>query len=225
MEKYALIVAGGSGLRMGKAVPKQFLLLHGKPLLWHSILAFCEAFTDINIILVVPPLHLGNELLQQLPSKNVSLIAGGDTRFASVKNGLEKVPDNAVVFVHDAVRCLVSKPLILRCYEQTITKGNAVPVIAATDSLRISKEGSHCVIDRQQIRIVQTPQTFMSNDIKEAFGQPYIEAFTDEATVLEAYGKEVFLTEGDYENIKITKPLDLLIAEQILKERSSFQKP
>ncbi len=220
MEKYALIVAGGAGLRMGNAVPKQFLLLHGKPILWHSIQAFQQAYQDIKFILVVPQTHLQNNFLQRLSSEKITIVQGGETRFQSVKNGLDKVPDNAVVFVHDAVRCLLSEQLIQRCYEQTIIKGSAIPVVAATDSLRIEKEASHFVIDRQQIRIVQTPQTFTSTALKEAFTQPYKDVFTDEATVMEAFGKQVHLIEGEYENIKITRPLDLLIAESVLRKRT-----
>ncbi len=226
MKKYALIVAGGSGLRMGHPTPKQFLLLHGKPVLWHTIQAFHKAFNDINIVLVVPSVSIENDWIKILPYyEKITFVSGGETRFHSVKNGLNQVPDEAVVFVHDGVRCLTSLSLIQRCYEQTLQRGNAVPVVAATDSLRIDKDGTHCVIDRQHIRLVQTPQTFLSSELKAAFNQPYHDAFTDEATVMEAFGKAVFLIEGEYENIKITRPLDLLLAEKILELRSSFQKP
>lgn len=222
MKKYAVIVAGGAGLRMGHTTPKQFLLLAGKPVLWHTVQAFRNAFANIIIILVVPQIHLQTEEVQGLLSRTTIAVAGGETRFHSVKNGLDKVEDNAIVFVQDGVRCLTSVNLIQRCYEQTLSKGNAIPVIAATDSLRIDKEGAHCVIDRQHIRLVQTPQTFLSAELKEAFNQPYHAGFTDEATVIEAFGKEVFLIEGEYENIKITRPLDLLIAENILKTRTEI---
>ena len=222
MEKYALIVAGGAGLRMGNETPKQFLLLDGKPVLWHSVQAFQQAFADIKIILVVLEAHLQNEWIKTLSNTNNILIeTGGETRFHSVKKGLQNVPKEAVIFVHDGVRCLLSPHLIRRCYKQTIEKGSAIPAVAATDSLRIEKNALHEVIDRQQIRLVQTPQTFCSNDLKAAFTQPYQTAFTDEATVMEAFGKPVFLIEGEYENIKITRPVDLLIAEAILKNRLS----
>ncbi len=223
MKKYALIVAGGSGLRMGNEIPKQFLMLHGKPLLWYSIQTFQKAYQNINIILVVPQAYLQNDLLQSLALQNTIIIAGGETRFQSVKNGLKNVPDDAVVFVHDGVRCLLSIQLIQRCYEQTIVKESAIPVVPATDSLRISKQDSHYVIEREHIRLVQTPQTFISHHLKAAFSQPYNETFTDEATVMEAFGKEVFLIEGEYENIKITRPVDLIVAEKILAERLLFQ--
>ena len=222
MEKYAVVVAGGSGLRMKHATPKQFLFLHGKVVLWHTVQAFQKAFDDINIVLVVPQTHLQLEEVQQLISAKIIVVEGGENRFQSVKNGLDKVPDDAIVFVQDGVRCLTSVNLIQRCYEQMISKGSAIPVVAATDSLRIDKDGSHCAIDRQHIKLVQTPQTFFSTDLKAAFRQPYHASFTDEATVMEAFGKEVFLIEGEYENIKITRPLDLLIAEKILEQRSSF---
>lgn len=223
MEKWAVIVAGGAGLRMGNVIPKQFLFLNSKPLLWHTVNAFQQAFADVNIVLVVPKTHLQNETIQNLLSDKIIAVEGGSTRFESVKNGLQKVPYNAVVFVHDGVRCLVSQQLIQRCFEQTLVKGNAIPVVAATDSLRIENSGSHSVIEREKIRLIQTPQTFLSTELKKAFEQPYQTSFTDEATVMEAAGKEVFLIEGEYENIKITRPIDLIIAEEIIKQRSFFQ--
>ena len=219
MEKYALIVAGGSGTRMGNITPKQFLMLQNKSLLWHSVHAFHSAFSDIQIILVLPESHLQVDIEKEFSSTNIKFVAGGTTRFQSVKNGLSHVPDDAVVFVHDGVRCLLSTGLITRCYEQTRMKGNAVPVVKATDSLRIDKDNVHCVRDRNHIRMVQTPQTFASTDLKLAFEQPYQDSFTDEATVMEAFGKTVHLIEGEYENIKITRPLDLLIADTILSQR------
>lgn len=222
MEKWAVIVAGGAGLRMGNAIPKQFLVLYKKPVLWHTVQAFQQAFADVNIVLVVPQNHLQNETIQNLLSNKTIAVEGGETRFQSVKNGLQKVPNNAVVFVHDGVRCLVSPELIHNCFEQTLAKGNAIPVVAATDSLRIENSGSHSVLEREKIKLVQTPQTFLSTELKKAFEQPYQTSFTDEATVMEAAGKEVFLIEGEYENIKITRPIDLIIAEEIIRQRSSF---
>ncbi|HXL58696.1 MAG TPA: 2-C-methyl-D-erythritol 4-phosphate cytidylyltransferase, partial [Chitinophagaceae bacterium] len=144
------------------------------------------------------------------------------TRFDSVKEGLKLVKEESVIFVHDGVRCLISVPLIRRCYNQAVGKGSAIPAVAATDSIRILKNGSHCVKDRQQVRIVQTPQTFLSSILLPAFEQEYNESFTDEATVVEAYGAEVFLTEGEYDNIKITRSVDLLIAERIIEDRSAL---
>ena len=225
MKKYAVIVAGGSGTRMGNVIPKQFLLLKGKPLLWYTIDSFLRAFEDIQIILVLPNDHFikGEKIVSQLNVENkIIIVAGGNTRFDSVKEGLKLVKEESVVFVHDGVRCLISVPLIKRCYNQALEKGSAIPAVAATDSIRILKNGSHEVKDRQQVRIIQTPQTFLSNILLPAFEREFDESFTDEATVVEASGKEIYLTEGEYDNIKITRPIDLLIAEKIIEDRSAL---
>lgn len=225
MKKYAVIVAGGAGTRMGNVIPKQFLLLKGKPVLWYTMDSFLRAYEDMQIILVLPKDHLrkGEMIVHQLNAAGkVSIIEGGYTRFDSVKAGLQMIKEEAVVFVHDGVRCLISVPLIRRCYAQTLQKGSAIPAVAATDSIRIVKNGAHYVNDRQQVRIIQTPQTFLSKVILPAFEQPYNDSFTDEATVVEASGEQVFLTEGEYDNIKITRPIDLLIAERIIEDRSAF---
>lgn len=220
MKKFAVIVAGGSGARMKSATPKQFLLLHGKPLLWYTIQAFMKAYNDIHIILVLPAAHIQSDLIQSLLSENITTTTGGDTRFHSVQNGLKLVEKNSLVFVHDGVRCLVSPDLICRCGEQAERLGSAIPAVMATDSLRMEINGSHQVIDRQTVRMIQTPQTFRSELIVPAFEQPCREYFTDEATVVESCGHQVFLIEGEYENIKVTRPVDLWFAEKILSERS-----
>lgn len=225
MKKFAVIVAGGSGTRMGNVTPKQFLLLKGKPVLWYTMDSFLRAYEDLHIILVLPKDHLkkGEKIINQLDAEGrVTMVEGGNTRFESVKEGLKKVEADSVVFVHDGVRCLISVPLIRRCYNQAIEKGSAVPAVAATDSIRIIKNGTHYISDRQQVRIIQTPQTFLSDIILPAFEQAYNDAFTDEATVVEAFGTAVYLTEGEYDNIKITRPIDLLIAERIIEDRSAF---
>ncbi len=226
MNKHAVIVAGGIGKRMGNIVPKQFLLLHDKPVLWYTLDTFLRAYTDINIILVLPDNYLkkGEAVIKDFfENKHIEIIKGGDTRFHSVQKGLKKVGEKSVVFIHDAVRCLVSVPLIQRCYKQALEKGSAIPAVAATDSIRILTATHHKIADRQQVRIIQTPQTFLSDIILPAFNQPYNDAFTDEATVVETYGTKVFLTEGEYENIKITRPVDMMIAERILEERSALK--
>ena len=217
MEKYAVIVAGGSGLRMGAAIPKQFLLLRGKPLLYYSIKAFIDAFEDINIILVLPSAHFkeGESIITEGGFKNVVLTEGGETRFHSVQNGLDLIKEESIIFVHDGVRCLVSSDLIKRCYEQALELGSAIPAVSATDSIRIEEGNHHRIEDRNKVRIIQTPQTFQSNILLPAFRQNFQPAFTDEATVVEANGEKVFLIEGDYNNIKVTRPIDLVIAEQI----------
>lgn len=224
--KTAVIVAGGSGTRMGSATPKQFLLLKGKPLLWYTIRAFLDAYADMQIILVLPEAHIdnGKAIAAEFPEADIQFIVGGDTRFASVKNGVMAAPDDAIVFVHDGVRCLISPELIQACYTQTVEKGSAVPAVASTDSVRLSAaDGSHHVVDRQFVQIIQTPQTFPAKGLKAAFQQTYRDAFTDEATVVEAAGGVVHLIAGDYSNIKVTRPIDLLMAERILEERKSFE--
>lgn len=222
MKKYAVIVAGGSGQRMGAAMPKQFLLLQQKPLLWYSLHAFLQSFDDIYIILVLPSENMaeGKQIAKDVKAEEkITVTAGGTTRFHSVQNGLAYVTEPSIVFVHDGVRCLVSKELIHRCYKQALEKGSAIPAVAATDSIRIINTNDHAVADRNNIRIIQTPQTFRSEILLSAFNTAYKDSFTDEATVVEASGQKVFLIEGEYENIKITRPSDLLIAEQILASR------
>lgn len=223
MKKYAVIVAGGSGVRMKSVVPKQFLLLRGKPVLWHSINAFIEAFTDIHIIVVLPAAHMasGETIIQDLQSQHpIQLLAGDETRFGSVKNGLGVIREECVVFVHDAVRCLATAALIQACYQMAVEKGNAVPAIAATDSMRLSTEMGNTSLNRDEVRIIQTPQTFLSSVILPAFEQPYNPSFTDEATVVEQSGGTIHLIPGETNNIKITRPIDLIIADQLLEERT-----
>lgn len=224
MKKIAIVTAGGMGTRMGAKLPKQFLLLSGKPVLWHTLNAFINAFEDIDFVLVVPDdfVNTATELASELNiSQKTVIVAGGRTRFDSVKNGLATIKESAIVFVHDGVRCLVSPDLIKRCYVQAIEKGSAIPAVASTDSVRIAMEDDHKVIDRAKVSIIQTPQTFKSELILPAFNQSYQERFTDEATVVESTGNRVYLIEGDYQNIKITRPIDLIIAEQIIADRVS----
>lgn len=220
MQKIAVIVAGGMGQRMGASIPKQFLLLNGQPILWHTLRRFLSTWDDLHIILVLPAEHKdeGSKIVQSLQAADrVTITEGGDTRFQSVKNGLSLIKEPAVIFVHDGVRCLLSSELIKRCYAQTLEKGSAIPAVAATDSIRIVEGEAHYVADRNLVRIIQTPQTFLSDILLPAFQQSYQASFTDEATVVEAAGKKVFLMEGEYTNLKITRPEDLQIAEQILQ--------
>jgi 2-C-methyl-D-erythritol 4-phosphate cytidylyltransferase len=223
MNKIAVVVAGGSGQRMGLSIPKQFLLLKGKSLLWHSINAFLQAYDDMQVVVVLPENYLekGKEIASEFYSNKIHLTTGGPTRFHSVKNGLQALDTkNSIVFVHDAVRSLVTINLIRCCYEYALLKGSAIPAVAATDSIRIATENEESIVaDRKQVRIIQTPQTFVASILIPAFNQEYTDAFTDEATVVEAMGSKVFLIEGEYNNIKITRPIDLLIAEKILEEK------
>jgi 2-C-methyl-D-erythritol 4-phosphate cytidylyltransferase len=223
MKKYAVIVAGGSGQRMGAAMPKQFLLLAGKPLLWYSVSAFLESFDEMGIILVLPKDSIaeGEKIAAGLgATAKIQITEGGTTRFHSVQNGLALVKEPSIVFVHDGVRCLVTPSLIRRCYEQALEKGSAIPAVAATDSIRIVEGSNNTVADRNNVRIIQTPQTFKSNLLLPAFKTAYKDSFTDEATVAEAAGNAIYLIDGEYDNIKITRPADLLVAEKILAGRA-----
>lgn len=220
MKKFAVIVAGGNGQRMGATIPKQFLLLKEKPLLWYTLDTFLNTFVDLEIILVLPEDHFtrGAELVNLFKdSKRIQIVKGGETRFHSVQNGLQRVSDNSIVFVHDGVRCLVSRELIIRCYEQAMVKGSAIPAVSATDSIRIADKEKSMVAERNNVRIIQTPQTFKSELILPSFKQQFNPNFTDEATVVEANGNMIFLIEGDHHNIKITRPIDLFLAEKILE--------
>ncbi|MCS3800166.1 2-C-methyl-D-erythritol 4-phosphate cytidylyltransferase [Niastella sp. OAS944] len=224
MDKYAIIVAGGSGLRMGTTLPKQFLPLCGKPVLWHSLETFLTAWPDVQIILVLPKDHqqIGADVVNTTSDPTrIRITVGGETRFHSVKNGLALIENPGVVFVHDAVRCLITTNLIHRCYEQTVEKGNAIPAIQPIDTLRIETPDGSQLLDRTKVRVIQTPQTFFSDIIKKAFEQPYNASFTDEASVVEKLGVAIQLIEGEATNIKITRPLDILLAQKILEERTA----
>ena len=222
MNKYAIIVAAGSGKRMGSAVPKQFLMLHHKPVLYYTLKTFLEAYHDLQLILVLPEEYtdLGREIIDAYFDYNrIQITSGGETRFHSVQNGLRLVQGEAIVFVHDAVRCLLTTDLIHRCYEHSLQMGSAVPVIIAKDSVRLLNEelNDNEVLDRNKVVLVQTPQTFHSRILQPAFQIDFKERFTDEASVVEAYGLKISLIEGEEYNIKITRPLDLLIAEKLLE--------
>jgi 2-C-methyl-D-erythritol 4-phosphate cytidylyltransferase len=219
MKKIAVIVAGGSGARMNSSTPKQFLLLNDKPVLYYAIQTFLQAYIDLQIILVLPEenIAVGQEIIDAFFDYNrIKITAGGRTRFHSVQNGLKLIDEECIVFVHDGVRCLLSKSLIHRCFDAAIEFGSAIPVINCTDSLRLINEENNEALDRSKIKLVQTPQTFHSKILLPAFNIDFKEKFTDEATVVEAFGLKVHLIEGEETNIKITKPIDLIIAEQII---------
>jgi 2-C-methyl-D-erythritol 4-phosphate cytidylyltransferase len=223
MYKYAIIVAGGSGVRMGNVVPKQFLLLNDKPILYYTIKSFLDAYADMQVVLVLPEeyMKVGKELVEKkFNQSSIQYATGGETRFHSVKNGLQLIKEESIIFVHDAVRCMVTVGLIQRCYEQCLQTGTAIPVIAAKDSLRLITTGGTTSepIDRNNVVMVQTPQCFHSQIILPAFNIDYKEHFTDEATVVESFGIKVSLVAGEESNIKITHPVDLLIAESILNK-------
>lgn len=224
MKKYAVIVAGGSGTRMGGDIPKQFMMLKDKPVLYYSISIFLETYPDLQVILVLPVefTDMGQEIIDAYFDKDrIRVTAGGDSRFQSVKNGLALVEEESVVFVHDGVRCLLSGDLIRRCYTKAMETGSAIPVVPSKDSIRmLTEEGSEAV-DRNLIMLVQTPQVFHSKILLPAFQIDYKDKFTDEATVVEAYGLKVSLVEGEDSNIKITRPADMIIAARILESRIS----
>lgn len=209
---------------MGTTLPKQFLPLCGKTVLWHSLQTFLNAWPDLQIILVLPKDHqqAGADIVNTTSDPaRIRITVGGETRFHSVMNGVALIENPGVVFVHDAVRCLITTGLIHRCYERTVEKGNAIPAIQPIDTLRIETPDGNQLIDRTKVRIIQTPQTFFSDIIKKAFEQPYDTSFTDEASVVEKLGVAIQLIEGEATNIKITRPLDILLAEKILEERKA----
>lgn len=219
MKRYALIVAGGSGTRMGATVPKQFLNLKGKPILMHTLHAFASARVD-EIILVLPEAFLENwhSLCRShqfiIPHKTV---IGGNTRFASVQAGLRLVEDQALVAIHDGVRPVIQGPLIQNGFETALEHGSAIAALPLKDSIRVrTTEGHTESVNRADYFMVQTPQTFQSSLIKKAYDQQYAATFTDDAGVFETLKKEVTLIQGDYKNIKITTPEDLAIAALFL---------
>jgi 2-C-methyl-D-erythritol 4-phosphate cytidylyltransferase len=228
MKKYGIIVAGGVGARMESSTPKQFMLLHEKPVLYYTIRTFLEAYDDMNIILVLPEDYtdMGREIIDAyFDYTRIQITAGGETRFHSVKNGLRLVEEDGIVFVHDGVRCLLTTDLIHRCFNKALENGSAIPVVPAKDSVRLLEGESNEAIERNKVVLVQTPQTFHSRILLPAFEIDYKERFTDEATVVEAFGLRIELVNGEENNIKITRPIDLIVAEHILEKRLASVNP
>ena len=220
MKKFAIIVAGGSGNRMKGAVLKQFLELKGRPVLMHTFDRFINYSPEIEFVLVLPESQMGfwKELCKkhQFQIKH-KLAPGGETRFQSVKNGLEIISEEGIVFIHDGVRPLVTKQTIQNCFNTAVAQGNALPVIPVTESVRFADSDENKPVDRSKYFLVQTPQTFQTVLIKEAYNQATSSNFTDDASVLEQYGHPIKLVEGNRENIKITWSEDLLVASAFLK--------
>lgn len=218
---YVVIVAGGQGQRMGMAVPKQFLLLDGKPVLYYTVKAFNDVLPAAHLTLVLPEaqLSMAQMVLQHFPEGlDLTIVSGGATRFHSVRNGLQNIPANALVMVHDGVRPFVSSALIERCIKGAIVNGSAIPAIPVTDSIRSVSGSVSKPVDRASLKSVQTPQTFKAEVLLPAFRQEFNESFTDEATVVETNGSPVFLVDGEKNNMKITTPEDLEIAEIFVKK-------
>ncbi len=218
---YIIIVAGGKGLRMGSDIPKQFLPIGGKPVLMRTLERFRQYSPTLQIILVLPKAQ--QDYWQKLCKEyafdiDYQLADGGETRFHSVQNGLAKIPDNAqgVVGVHDGVRPFPSIDVIRNCYETAREKKAVIPVIPVVETVRHLKGDTSVTVPRNDYRLVQTPQTFDIQLLKEANRQPYNDGFTDDASVVEAYGFDITLVEGNRENIKITTPYDLKIAEVLI---------
>lgn len=222
MERYAIIVAGGKGLRMGGDIPKQFLPIGGKPVLMRTIEVFRQAYPDIHIILVLPTSQ--QEYWQQLCKEYsftdpFQIANGGETRFHSVSNGLKLISDEAegVVGVHDGVRPFVTVETICCCYDEAVEWGAVVPVVPVVETVRqLREDGTSVTVPRDAYKLVQTPQTFRISLLKEAYRQLYIPSFTDDASVVEAFGKPVHLVEGNRENIKITTPADIRFVNGLL---------
>lgn len=217
---YIIIVAGGKGLRMGTDIPKQFLPIGGKPVLMRTLERFREYSKELQIILVLPKAQQNywHQLCEEYHfSVKYMLADGGETRFHSVQNGLALVPDDAegVVGVHDGVRPFPSVDVICNCYKAAQEKKAVIPVIPVVETLRHITEGTK---PRGEYRLVQTPQCFDIQLLKAANKQPYNDGFTDDASVVEAFGFDVTLVEGNRENIKITTPFDMTIAEALLQK-------
>ena len=216
MKKYIIIVAGGSGSRMGYDVPKQFLDLNSKPILMHTVEKMHQSLDHSEIILALPKSEFDTwkKLCEEHQFEvNHQVVEGGNTRFESVSNALKKVNEQSVIAVHDGVRPLVKISVVNECMQTAQEKGTAIPVIAIEESLRQKTDNGSVVVNRDQYLIVQTPQCFSSEVLLKAYQQDYSPTFTDDASVVEAMGIEIQLIQGNKENIKITTPEDLKKAQ------------
>lgn len=225
MKYYAIIVAGGKGNRMNLEVAKQFLELDGKPILMHTLEAFHQCILNPELILVLNiHQHLYWEKLCTIHDFKIphQVIKGGQERFDSVRNGLKAIKGKAIVAIHDAVRPLVSSGLIQQSYLMAEEKGNAIAAIQPVDSVRIKREGQNSeALNRDELFMIQTPQTFQIEQLKKAYLQPYRNEFTDDASVVERAGFNINLLTGERNNIKITYPQDLELASFLLQKKGS----
>ena len=221
MKKYAIIVAGGKGVRMGADIPKQFLPIGGKPVLMRTLETFNKYDEALELILVLPVAQQAywRDLCRTYSFSIPHTIAnGGETRFHSVKNGLECINSEkeALVGVHDGVRPFVAQEVISECFSVAFEKEAVIPVVDVVETVRQVADESSKTVDRNLYKLVQTPQVFYLQLLKKAYSQPYTPLFTDDASVVEALGKEVFLVKGNRENIKITTPFDIKVANALL---------
>ena len=224
MKKFALIVAGGSGSRMNNSIPKQFIEINNRPVLMHTFDAFFNFDPNLEFILVLPKDQL--KLWHSLCEKHqfnieCEIATGGETRFHSVKNGLDSISGDGIVFIHDGVRPLVSAKTLQNCFETAAWKGNALPVIPVSESVRFADDSGNQPVDRSKYFLVQTPQTFQTKLIQQAYQKAKNTLFTDDATVLESMGETIHLVQGNRENIKITYPEDLIFAATFLRKNSN----
>lgn len=213
-----IITAGGIGKRMGSEIPKQFIPIKGLPILMHTINCFYEYDSSIQIIVTLPSdwQDYWNELCNQYSfSVKHELVEGGNERYHSIKNALLKVK-GSYVGVHDGVRPFVSQSTIKLCFDEVVNQDAVIPVIALSESIRKIEDSSSIAIDRSNYRIVQTPQVFKTTKLIEAYKQGYKPHFTDDASIVEASGSNIYLVSGNSENIKITTPLDLRLAELLI---------
>lgn len=219
MDKIAIIVAGGSGSRMGTTTPKQFLKIQNRPILMHTIERFYQFDSGIKLTVVLPEKQIPHwqQLCEQyqFPIKH-EVVAGGNTRFHSVKNGLSTISNQQLVLIHDGVRPLVSMETINRCCTEAMLTGAVVPAMPVNESLRKVKNDENKAVDRTSYVNIQTPQVFKTQLITNAYKQEYKSWFTDDASVVEANGNNISITEGNRENIKLTHPGDIQIAEVLL---------
>lgn len=221
---YIILVAGGKGLRMDAETPKQFHLVKGRPLVMHTFDAFSAFFGQATFLLVLPEMEIGRwkhlcvDYDFTVPHE---IVEGGPTRYHSVKNALSRVNDNSLVFIHDAVRPLVSSETLMSCLKVARIHGAAIPVAPLTDSIRLVESGLSQSVERDKYRLVQTPQVFRSEILKKAYLQAYHDTFTDDAVVVESTGQPLHLVEGDTDNIKVTRPGDLGYVEVVLSGRAS----
>ena len=220
-KNYVIIVAGGTGSRMRSEMPKQFLKIKGTPIIVLSLQQFFLFDPQIRVVIAVHKdyeQHLNTLIKKYFSKKHISVVIGGDTRFHSVKNALSVITDpNGIVGIHDAARPFVAVDVIKNCYKMAAQKGNAIPALTLNESVRKVTDGKNKAVNRNDYKVIQTPQCFKTGLIKKAFEKKYSSKFTDDATVLESIGERIFLVEGNFENIKITNPNDLIIAKAYAK--------